>query len=137
MTISARPPRRHSIEQLWCDHLTIARWPLWAALVPASTLYAVMMAVRARWWRKMAHDPGVTTISVGNLTVGGNGKTPFTIFLANRLAHAGYRVGIVSRGYGGLTDGAGAALVSDGGRILLSEAIAGDEPAMIARFFAG
>src|SRR5690242_1267834 len=69
MTISARPPRRHSIEQLWCDHLSIARWPLWAALVPASALYAVLMAVRARWWRTTAHDPGVTTLSVGNLTL--------------------------------------------------------------------
>ena len=137
MTISARPPKRHSIERLWCDHLSIARWPLWAALVPASALYAGMMAVRARWWRKMAHDPGVATISVGNLTVGGNGKTPFTIFLANRLAHAGYRVGIISRGYGGSADGAHAALVSDGGRILLSEAKAGDEPVMIARSFPG
>jgi tetraacyldisaccharide 4'-kinase len=137
MTVSTRPPKRPSIEQLWRNHLSIAQWPLWAALVPAAALYALVMAVRARWWRKMAHDPGVTTISVGNLTVGGNGKTPFTIFLAKRLSQAGYRVGIVSRGYGGFADGARAAMVSDGGRILLSEAKAGDEPVMIARSFAG
>ena len=48
----------------------------------------------------MAQSAPVATISVGNLTVGGNGKTPFTLFLAGRLRQRGYRVGIVSRGYG-------------------------------------
>lgn len=85
----------------------------------------------------MARDAGITTISVGNLTVGGNGKTPFTIFLASRLARLGYRVGIVSRGYGRPAHGARAALVSDGAQILLSPDQAGDEPVMMARSFAG
>ncbi len=85
----------------------------------------------------MARDAGVMTISVGNLTVGGNGKTPFTVFLASRLARRGYRVGIVSRGYGRLSNGRGAALVSDGARIVLSPGEAGDEPVMMARSVAG
>ena len=93
--------------------------------------------MRARWWQIMARDAGVTTISVGNLTVGGNGKTPFTIFLASRLARRGYRVGIVSRGYGRLLDGTRAALVSDGARIVRSPVEAGDEPVMMARSFSG
>ncbi|HXZ88365.1 MAG TPA: tetraacyldisaccharide 4'-kinase [Candidatus Binataceae bacterium] len=115
----------------------MAYWPLWAALTPASALYAGILAVRARWWQTRARDAGVTTISVGNLTVGGNGKTPFTVFLASRLAHRGYRVGIVSRGYGRLSNGPGAALVSDGARIMLSPGEAGDESVMMARSFAG
>jgi tetraacyldisaccharide 4'-kinase len=137
MTVGARPPKRPAIERLWRNDLSIAQRSLWAALVPAAAIYAGVLSLRARWWRKMAQDPGVTTISVGNLTVGGNGKTPFTIFLATRLQRAGYRVGIVSRGYGRLSSEARDALVSDGTKILLSAAEAGDEPAMIARSFSG
>lgn len=137
MTVGARPPKRPTIERLWRDDLSIAQRSLWAALVPAAAIYAGLLSLRARWWRMMAQDPGVTTISVGNLTVGGNGKTPFTIFLATRLQRAGYRVGIVSRGYARSSSEARDALVSDGKRTLLSSAEAGDEPAMIARSFSG
>jgi len=130
-------PARPVIERLWRQDLPAADWPLWLALTPAAALFAGILALRARWWRSMARDAGVTTISVGNLTVGGNGKTPFTIFLASRLARRGYRVGIVSRGYGRLSNGGGAALVSDGARLVLSPGEAGDEPVMMARSVAG
>jgi tetraacyldisaccharide 4'-kinase len=83
----------------------------------------------------MARHAGVTTISVGNLTVGGNGKTPFTLFLATRLRAQGLSVGIVSRGWG--RRGSGAQLVSDGTRILLGPDEAGDEPVMMAKCFDG
>ena len=83
----------------------------------------------------MARHAGVTTISVGNLTVGGNGKTPFTLFLAVRLRAQGLSVGIVSRGWG--RRGSGAQLVSDGARILLGPDEAGDEPVMMAKCFDG
>jgi tetraacyldisaccharide 4'-kinase len=83
----------------------------------------------------MACHAGVTTISVGNLTVGGNGKTPFTLFLASRLRAQGVSVGIVSRGWG--RRGSGAQLVSDGTRILLGPDEAGDEPVMMAKCFDG
>jgi tetraacyldisaccharide 4'-kinase len=83
----------------------------------------------------MARHAGVTTISVGNLTVGGNGKTPFTLFLASRLRAQGLNVGIVSRGWG--RRGSGAQLVSDGARILLGPDVAGDEPVMMAKPFDG
>jgi tetraacyldisaccharide 4'-kinase len=46
------------------------------------------------------HRVGVPVISVGNLTLGGTGKTPFVKWLAQSLSHAGVRVAIVSRGYG-------------------------------------
>jgi tetraacyldisaccharide 4'-kinase len=83
----------------------------------------------------MACHARVTTISVGNLTVGGNGKTPFTLFLAARLRAQGLSVGIVSRGWG--RRGSGAQLVSDGTRILLGPDEAGDEPVMMAKCFDG
>jgi tetraacyldisaccharide 4'-kinase len=69
-------------------------------------------------------DTGVTTISVGNLTVGGNGKTPFTLFLASRLRERGLAVAIISRGWGGTSHAA--ALVADGRNILMSPRDAGD-----------
>ncbi|MCS7168683.1 MAG: tetraacyldisaccharide 4'-kinase [Gemmatales bacterium] len=69
----------------------------------------------AVWWRNWAYDRrwlrgqrvGVSVLSVGNLTVGGTGKTPFVAWLAHWLDALGYRVAIVSRGYGarnGLND---------------------------------
>src|SRR5712692_4259110 len=124
---------RPLLEGLWQRDLPPHLWPLWAALAPASALYSVALAIRERWWRRMARHAGVTTISVGNLTVGGNGKTPFTLFLASRLRAQGLNVGIVSRGWG--RRGSGAQLVSDG--TLLGPDEAGDEPIMMAKSFAG
>ena len=91
---SSRPP----IERLWQKHLPPHYLPIWAALVPASLIYGAALELRARWWHRMSRHAGVPVISVGNLTVGGNGKTPFTLFLANRLRARGLEVGIVSRG---------------------------------------
>jgi tetraacyldisaccharide 4'-kinase len=67
-------------------------------------------------------------ISVGNLTVGGTGKTPLVIFLAEQYQRRGDAVGIVSRGYGGDYSGP-AHLVSDGD----TAAKVGDEPCLMAR----
>ncbi len=77
------------------------------------------------------------TISVGNLTVGGNGKTPFTLFLANRLQSHGLKVAIVSRGYNRAPSRALALLVADGGTLKVSPEEAGDEPTMLAKLFSG
>jgi tetraacyldisaccharide 4'-kinase len=71
-------------------------------------------------------------VSVGNLTLGGTGKTPLTMELARRIQAMGWRVAVVSRGYRGSAEGRGA-VVSDGRRPLLSAAEAGDEPYLIAR----
>jgi tetraacyldisaccharide 4'-kinase len=79
----------------------------------------------------------VLTISVGNLTVGGTGKTPFTLFLARRLQSRGLHVGIVSRGYRRTRSTARAELVADAGALKVSPEEAGDEPAMMARSFGG
>src|SRR5713101_1796320 len=129
----AGSPHRPLLERLWQRDLPTHLWPLWAALTPASALYSSALAIRERWWRMIARRAGVTTISVGNLTVGGNGKTPFTLFLTTRLRAQGLSVGIVSRGWG--RRGSGAQLVSDG--TLLGPDEAGDEPVMMAKSFAG
>jgi tetraacyldisaccharide 4'-kinase len=70
-------------------------------------------------------------IAVGNLTVGGTGKTPMTIFLANVLQDAGYRPAILSRGYGRKRHRS-IAVVSDGNRLLMNPVHAGDEPFLMA-----
>ena len=75
-------------------------------------------------------------VSVGNLTVGGTGKTPLAMDLALRLQRLGRRVCVVSRGYRGQAEKRGA-VVSDGHRILASAAVAGDEPVLMARRLAG
>ena len=70
-------------------------------------------------------------ISVGNLTWGGTGKTPFTLWLAQRFTSSGLRVGIVSRGYGRRSRGL--RVVSGGSGLLLGVEEAGDEPTLLAR----
>lgn len=75
-------------------------------------------------------------VSVGNLTVGGTGKTPFTIFLARKWKDKGYSVGIISRGYGGrYTEQV--LLVSDGEKILHDASKVGDEPYLMAERLKG
>jgi len=74
--------------------------------------------------------PSAKIISIGNLTVGGTGKTPFTISLSNILSSKGFRVGIISRGYG--REGREEVVVSTGKGPLVSPQTAGDEPYLIA-----
>jgi tetraacyldisaccharide 4'-kinase len=78
---------------------TLARGLLRAAEVP----YALTMAARNRaydrgWYQ--AYQAGVPVISVGNLTLGGTGKTPLVKWIARSLRDRGVRVALVSRGYG-------------------------------------
>ena len=71
--------------------------------------------------------PSLPVIVIGNLNVGGTGKTPLTLELANRLRQRGLRPGIVSRGYGGVK-GAKPILVSAES----DPAVVGDEPVLLA-----
>lgn len=71
-------------------------------------------------------------VSVGNITVGGTGKTPFVAMLAEWAAENGFQAAILSRGYGGKTD-SGVLIVSDGTKITASVDNAGDEPILLAR----
>lgn len=103
-----------------------------------SPLYSLAMRVRAALYARGALPSTRLTrpvISVGNLTMGGTGKTPMVCYLA-RLLSASRRPGIVSRGYGGRSRRP-VNLVSDGRQPFLSPAEAGDEPVLLARLLPG
>ena len=78
--------------------------PLTAALLPLSLLFRAAVAIR-RWVYRAGIGHGaslrVPVIVLGSILAGGVGKTPLTRALAAALARAGWRPGIVSRGYGG------------------------------------
>ena len=100
-------------------------------LQPLAWLYGAALGVRRRayaagWLR--TESVGKPVVVVGNLTVGGTGKTPLTIWLARELAAGGLRVGIVSRGYGARS-GSGPRLVDAHSQ--WHEV--GDEPVILAR----
>ncbi len=75
-------------------------------------------------------------ISVGNLSLGGTGKTPFTMHLAEMIQGFGYRVSVISRGYKGRAEKKGG-MVSDGRRLLMDVKTAGDEPYLMAERLKG
>lgn len=79
----------------------------------------------------------VYTISVGNLTTGGTGKTPITAHIANYLYKNGERPVILSRGYGGKLENKEVNVVSDGENINFSAEQAGDEPFWLAQHCKG
>ncbi len=74
------------------------------ALLPLSWLYCVAVALRRVAYRNrllVSHNLPVSVIVVGNISVGGTGKTPLVIWLVRHLKTLGYTPGIVTRGYGG------------------------------------
>jgi len=75
-------------------------------------------------------------VSVGNITVGGTGKTPTVITIANLLKEQGYRPAVLSRGYGGHARGP-VNVVSDGKHVLMGWQEAGDEPVLMANSLPG
>ncbi len=87
------------------------------------------MAYQRKWLRK--HYLPKPVVSVGNLTVGGTGKTPFVIWLAKFLHAKGKRVAILSRGYG-RQDPSTYLMVSDGQGHVKEWRVSGDEPILIA-----
>lgn len=112
-----------TLESAWYGN---RRAPWWTS--PLAALYGAVVRLRrllyrAGWLRSIRLP--VPVIVVGNLTVGGTGKTPLTIALAESLRGRGYRPGVVSRGYGG----------TQRKPLLLDEATdparVGDEPCLI------
>ena len=81
------------------------------------------------------HLEGARVISVGNLSMGGTGKTPMILFLAEAMSKK-YKVGVVSRGHG-RSFSSKTRLVSNGESILCSPELAGDEPFLIASRLSG
>jgi tetraacyldisaccharide 4'-kinase len=76
-------------------------------------------------------------ISVGNLSLGGTGKTPVVSWIARELVAAGERPAILSRGYARPSSREGVVVVSDGERVLAGFDVSGDEPLMLARRLPG
>ncbi len=115
----------HGLQQHW-NHVT----PLHALLTPLSVLFWLLSLIR----RKLYHygifsgiKLPVPVIVVGNITVGGTGKTPATLWLAEQLLANGWHPGIISRGYGG--SGTAPQEVSANG----DPEIVGDEPVLMAQ----
>jgi tetraacyldisaccharide 4'-kinase len=108
-----------------------------ALLSLPALLYGATIRVRNRFYERpgAAHRAPLPVLSVGNLTLGGTGKTPLVAWLANGLLAAGRRPAILSRGYGGRA-GRGPLIVSEGGAPLCSPADCGDEPYLLARSLA-
>lgn len=114
------------IERLWSG-----RSGLWRLLLPFSWLYGLITSLirfsYRQGWRKAWRAP-VPVVVVGNLTAGGNGKTPVVIWLVQALQQRGLRPGVVSRGYGGKAEAYPLVLDSN-----TATNEAGDEPVLIYR----
>jgi len=107
---------------------------LLALLRLASHPYALILRLRALGYRLgllRSYALPRPVISVGNITLGGTGKTPMVAWIAEYLIARGKRVAVLSRGYGGTARGE-IRIVSDGTRVLLSAEEAGDEPCLLA-----
>src|SRR5512133_150431 len=98
---------------------------------PLSPLYGVVVRARNRSFdahpERVGHAP-VPVISIGNLSAGGTGKTPLTLFLAEGLEAAGWRNAVLSRGYGGRREIDPMSVEADS-----DPRQTGDEPLLMAR----
>ncbi len=113
---------------------------LWCFLLPWSFLYATIMRCRAICYTLglfKAKHLSIPVISIGNLVVGGTGKTPVTAHIAQSLIASGKKVVVLSRGYGGRLGGGKPLVVSDGVTIFLTPEDAGDEPFLLAQMVPG
>lgn len=89
-------------ERIWYGHHFLTH-----LLAPVSHLFAALVFLRRlayRWGFLKKYKLDVPVIVIGNLTVGGTGKTPLVIWMVNHLRQLGYRPGIISRGYKGKSE---------------------------------
>lgn len=139
------------LERRYGRRADILRWILGGL----SVIYRGIVQLRLALYRNRVfrnHSPGCLVISVGNLTVGGTGKTPVVELLARALEQGGRRVAILSRGYKSVPRPLALRLldtitrrkalfvpriVSDGRSLLLDSRTAGDEPFMLANNLRG
>ena len=95
--------KRDRLER-WLNRTWYAERPPPAWIMPFSWLYCLLTGIRKSLYRAgllRTRHPDVTTIVVGNMTVGGTGKTPFVAALVDVLSEQGLRAGVITRGYGG------------------------------------
>ncbi len=124
-------------DRAWKRSDRLARLSM-VGLLPLSWLFRGLVGLRNfAYWSGLApvRRASIPVVSVGNLTVGGTGKTPFALWLASQLQLRGARVALISRGYGG--SATGVTVVSKGDGPLVGPELVGDEPAMLARAFSG
>ncbi len=116
---------------LWYrPRLAVVVWPL----LPLSWFFSLIAFLRRTLYRFgifSSYLLPVPVIVVGNLTVGGSGKTPLVLWLVGRLREQGWQPGIISRGYGGSGVGAGVGALSV--EATSSALEVGDEPLLLAR----
>lgn len=99
-------------------------------LLPLSWLFRLIVWLRHDLYRcgvLRSYRLPVPVIVIGNLTVGGSGKTPLVLWLVERLCERGWRPGIISRGYGGAAQGVQAVALDS------SSSLVGDEPLLLAQ----
>ncbi len=104
-------------------------WRAWL-LTPLALIFGALAALRRLLYRRAALESiqlPVPVIVVGNIAVGGSGKTPTVQWLVEMLRAAGWSPGIVSRGYGGTVEGVGLVNMDS------DPAQFGDEPVLLAR----
>ena len=107
---------------------------------PLSSVYGRVAGWRRGWYERHPHARrrlNQPVISIGNLVVGGSGKTPVVATVARMLRDAGERPAILSRGYARPERIPGVLVVSDGSRVLEPTERSGDEPQMLARSVTG
>jgi tetraacyldisaccharide 4'-kinase len=104
-----------------------------ALLTLPSLAYGCLVRVRNRYYDRpgRSRSVGIPVISVGNLSTGGTGKTPFVQWLCRRLLELDETPAVVTRGYGGKA-GSGPLVVSRGGGPLVPAGRCGDEPYLLA-----
>src|SRR5256714_5154173 len=106
----------------------------------ASSIYGAVALWRRQWYAPNPARQGRLrhpVVSVGNLSVGGSGKTPVVAHLARLLVEQGERPCILSRGYGRRTARGQVTVVSDGTAVRADLDESGDEPLMLARALPG
>jgi tetraacyldisaccharide 4'-kinase len=110
-------------------------------LRPLSWIYHVLVRLRTAGYEiglLRPHRLPVPVVSVGNIEVGGTGKTPMVIELARWCIRRGFHPAVVSRGYGGSASATNRVMaVSDRNRILVGPEVGGDEPVLIAQKLPG
>jgi len=134
---TALPTPMHATSATKTSQLAMSLQDSWYAgawwlqiLRPLSWLFLGLAAIRAKLYRRCpTHlQNAIPVVVVGNITVGGSGKTPLLIALAEELKRRGHRVGIVSRGYGGRSSQYPLRVTPE-----TSPDRCGDEPAMLAK----
>lgn len=125
------PAAAHRPGAGWLDRLWYGRHPLAFALAPLGWLFCLGAGLR-RWLyasgMRRAERLAVPVVVVGNVTVGGTGKTPLVVWIARFLRDQGFRPGVIARGYRG-SSRRWPLLVDPGS----DPALVGDEPVVLAR----